>query len=176
MCVTGSDAYYVQLANCFSRLWSQFGDLLTLCIVCGWCQPNSRYNVKITLQLFSEEIQRPRNRELGWAILSCQMAPLPPSPQIHLLTPAWVDSGWICYNYSIKDEYLWSTRRATSPHIAIALHSRLPSDHSDLKFETQPLAYGLARDLNRPDAVQSALTSYCDRLCNTYTVNNNLIS
>jgi len=46
MCVNGSDAY-VQLNNCFSRLWSQFGDLLTLYIVCGGCQPNLRYLVRI---------------------------------------------------------------------------------------------------------------------------------
>jgi hypothetical protein len=71
---------------------------------------------------------------------------------------------------------MWSTRRATSPHIVIALPSRLPSDHSDLKFETQRLAYGVTRDLNRPDAVQSAHTSYCDRLCNAYTMNYNVIS
>ena len=37
----GSDAY-------FTRLWSQFGDLLALYIVCGVCQPNSRYKVRIT--------------------------------------------------------------------------------------------------------------------------------
>jgi len=34
VCVNGSDAY-VQLTICFSRLWSQLGDLLTLYIVCG---------------------------------------------------------------------------------------------------------------------------------------------
>jgi len=58
----------VQLTNCFSRLWSPFGDLLTLYIVCGGYQPNSRHIVRITRQLSSEEIKRPRNHELGWAL------------------------------------------------------------------------------------------------------------
>ena len=82
VCVNGSDAY-VQLTNCFTRLWSQFSDLLALYIVCGGCQPNSLYKVRIAWQLISEEIQRPRNRELGLCLLSGQLTPLPTSRRMH---------------------------------------------------------------------------------------------
>ncbi len=164
MCVIGSDAY-VRLSNCFSRLWPQFNDLLMPFTVCGWCQPNSRYKVRITRQLFSEEIQWPRNRKFGWALQSGQMTPLPPSSQMHRGMAAyrrrnpphlhWTRVGSLTIIRSSMCIASSVVRIPPPPPIIVAV-ALLPAclAIATLKIEPSRLTYSLARVLNRPDCAE----------------------